>query len=242
MNFIRFLPRPVLVCAFVALLIGPTAASTSAAPPTSSTDTNKLRNVRYCEVIPSVVNGPTTTSYVYNTLTFNRCPARQWAKLTEAEVNQEFGSQSAQLNGPRHWVLDEIQASGTTTTGETFTFGTIEMGLRATLVTPTGAPTVGNQFYVPNQVQRDTIFVYKAGKPIFILTDPDGNEYIMQSYAQIVDTTLRYKDLPNLASLLSLPSGWQYSTRRLTQDLEMNSNGLATVVNDDLANSYQLNP
>jgi len=138
--------------------------------------------------------------------------------------------------------MDEIQASGDSTTGETFTFGTIEMGLRATLVTPTGTPTVGDQFYVPNQVQRDTIFVYKAGKPIFILTDPDGNEYVMQSYAQIVETTLMYKDLRNLASELSLPPGWQYSTRTLTQDLQMNSNGLATVVNDDLANSYQLNP
>ncbi len=237
MNLIRFLSRPVLVCAFVALLIGRAAPDAA-----GSTDTDNLRDVRYCEVIPSVVNGPTTTTYVYNTLTFNRCPRGQWSQLTEGEVNREFGSQSAKLNGPRHWVMDEIQGSGSTTTGATFTFGTIEMGLRATLVTPTGTPTVGNQFYVPNQVQRDTIWVYKAGKPIFILTDPVGNEYVMQSYAQIVETTLMYKDLPNLASELSLPSGWQYSTRTLTQDLQMNSNGLATVVNDDLANSYQLNP
>jgi hypothetical protein len=237
MNLIRFLSRPALVCAFVALLIGRAAPAAA-----GSTDTDNLRDVRYCEVIPSVVNGPTTTTYVYNTLTFNRCPRGQWSQLTEGEVNREFGSQSAKLNGPRHWVMDEIQASGSTTTGATFTFGTIEMGLRATLVTPTGTPTVGNQFYVPNQVQRDTIWVYKAGKPIFILTDPVGNEYVMQSYAQIVETTLMYKDLPNLASELSLPSGWQYSTRTLTQDLQMNSNGLATVVNDDLANSYQLNP
>jgi hypothetical protein len=115
------------------------------------------------------------------------------------------------------------------------------MGLRATLVTPTGTPTVGNQFYVPSHVQRDTIFVYKAGQPIFILTDPDGNEYVMQSYAQIVDPTLMYKDLPHLASELNLPAGWHYSTQTLTQDLQMNSNGLATIINDDLANSYQLN-
>lgn len=90
-------------------------------------------------------------------------------------------------------------------------------------------------------MQRDTIFVYKAGQPIFILTDPDGNEYVMQSYAQIVDPTLMYKDLPHLASELNLPAGWHYSTQTLTQDLQMNSNGLATIINDDLANSYQLN-
>jgi hypothetical protein len=236
MNLIRLLPRPVLVSAFAALLIGPAAPAAA-----GSADTNNLRDVRYCEVIPSVVDGSTTTTYVYNTLTFNRCPRGQWSQITEGLANREFGSQSAQLNGPRHWVMDEIIASGTSTTGETFTFGTIEMGLRATLVTPTGTPTVGNQFYVPSHVQRDTIFVYKAGQPIFILTDPDGNEYVMQSYAQIVDPTLMYKDLPHLASELNLPAGWHYSTQTLTQDLQMNSNGLATIINDDLANSYQLN-
>jgi len=96
---------------------------------------------------------------------------------------------------------------------------------------------------MPNKVQRDTIWVYLAGQPIFVLTDPAGNEYVMQSYAQIVVPTLMYKDLPNLENELNLPPGWQYSTRTLTQELQMNSNGLATVVNDDFANSYQqLNP
>ena len=238
MNTIRALPRPVLVSAFAALLIGPAAPVAA-----GSSDTTNLRDVRYCEIIPSVVGETTTTTYVYNTLTFSRCPRGQWSQITEGLVNRAFGSQSAQLNGPRHWVMDEIHPSGTTTTtAETFTFGTIEMGLRAQIVTPNGTPTVGNQFYVPNHVQRDTIFVYKAGLPIFILTDPDGNQYVMQSYAQIADPTLMYKDLFNLASELHLPDGWTYSTQTLTQDLELNSNGLATVINDDLGNSYQLNP
>ena len=237
MNSIRVRPRPVLVSAFAALLIGPAAPATA-----GSSDTSNLRDVRYCEVIPSIATQTETTTYVYNTLTFNRCPRGQWSQITEGLVNREFGSQSAQLNGPRHWVMDEIIGSGSSTTGETFTFGTIEMGLRGVIVTPPGAPTVGQQFYKPNQVQRDTIFVYKAGQPIFILTDPAGNEYVMQSYAQIVDPTLMYKDLPDLASELNLPQGWQYHTQTLTQDLQLNSNGLATVVNDDLANSYQLNP
>ena len=237
MNLIRFLPRPVVVCAFVALATG-IAAPVSA----GSRDATKLRDVRYCEIIPSVVNGATTTTYVYNTLTYNKCPPGQWSKITLGSVNREFGSQSAQLNGPRHWVMDEIIGSGSSTTGETFTFGKIEMGLRATLVTPTGTPTVGNQFYVPMQVHRDTIWVYKAGQPVFILTDPDGNAYVMQSYAQIVEPTLTYRDLPDLASELSLPPGWHYSTQTLTEDLQLNSNGLATIINDDLANSYQLYP
>jgi hypothetical protein len=236
MNFIRLMPGPIVACAFVAIFLG--LASDAAA---GLDDTNKLRDVRYCEVIPSVAGATTTTTSVYNTLTFSRCPRGQWYGITEGLVNRAFGSQSAQLNGPRHWVMDEIMVPPGTN-APTFIFGTLEMGLRATIVTPNGAPTIGNQFYVPNQVVRNTTFVYKAGKPIFVLTDPSGNEYVMQSYAQIVEPTLMYKDLRNLDKELRLPLGWQYSTRTLTQDLIMNSNGVATVVNDDLANSYQLNP
>src|SRR6266536_1767258 len=66
MNIISVLSRPVLVLAFAALLIGPAAPAVA-----GSSDTNNLRDVRYCEVIPSVVNGTITTTYVYNTLTFN---------------------------------------------------------------------------------------------------------------------------------------------------------------------------
>lgn len=237
MSINRVLSRPGLVAAFAALLVGPAAHAAA-----GSNDTTNLRDVRYCEIIPSVVGATTTTTYVYNTLTFSRCPRGQWSQITEGLVNREFGSQSAQLNGPRHWVMDEIHASGASTAPETFTFGTIEMGLRAKIETPNGTPTVGNQFYVPNHVQRDTIWVYKAGQPIFTLTDPDGNEYVMQSFAQIADPSLMYRDLFDLAGALHLPDGWQYSARTITQDLELNSNGLATVINDDLGNSYQLNP
>lgn len=199
----------------------------------------ELRDVRYCEVIPSVTQGSTVTTSVYNTLGYNACPPVQWAALTEDRVNREFGSQSAKLNGPRHWVLDGIQASGSSKTGQTFTFGGIEMGLRGTLTTPAGQPTVGDQFYWPNQVQRDTVWIYHAGQPIFELTDPEGNVYIMQSYAQIADRILTIGQLPNLASKLKLPPGWGYKTETPSSELAVASNGTATVVNDDLYNSYQ---
>jgi len=190
-------------------------------------------------VIPSVTQGSTVTTSIYNTLGYNACPPVQWAALTEDRVNREFGSQLAKLNGPRHWVLDGIQASGSSKTGQTFTFGGIEMGLRATLTTQIGQPTVGNQFYVPNEVQRDTVWIYHAGKPIFELRDPQGNVYIMQSYAQMADRTLTIEQLPDLASKLDLPPGWSYKTETPSAELDLPSNGLATVVNDDLYNSYQ---
>jgi hypothetical protein len=217
-----------------------TASATASTSPTPST-TQNLRDVRYCEVIPSVQSGSIVTSYVYNTLGLNNCPPGRWNALTENEVNQEFGSQSAKLNGPRHWVIDSLMASGSTTSGKTFTFGGIEMQLRATLQTSAGTPTVGEQFYVPNQVMRSTVWTYDAGKPIFELTAPNGDVYVMQSYAQIVDKTLTIKQLPSLASKLQLPPGWTYSTQTLQQDLKLDttSTGIAYVVNENLEDSYQ---
>ena len=85
----------------------------------------------------------------------------------------------------------------------------------------------------------DDLVRYLAGKPIFELIAPNGDVYVMQSYAQIADTTLTIKQLPQLGKKLTLPSGWSYKTVTATQNLELNSNGLATVVNDNLYDSYQ---
>lgn len=198
-----------------------------------------LRDVRYCEIIPVTRTGVTLTSWVYNTLGLNDCPAAEWNALTEDEVNKEYGSVAAKLNGPRYWVIDKLVGSGSTASGETFNFGGIEMSLRATLETRLREGTVGDEFYVPNEVQRETVYTYQAGKPVYELTSPEGDVYIMQSYAQITDKDLTLDGLASLGSKLSLPDGWAYSTRTLAEDFELVTTGLAYVINDDLYNSYQ---
>ena len=199
----------------------------------------ELRNVRYCEIIPVTRKGRTITSWVYNTLGLNDCPAEEWDALTEDEVNEEYGSVAAKLNGPRYWVIDKLVVSGVSATDERFTFGGIEMKLRATLETNLRESTVGEEFYVPNEVQRDTVYTYKAGRPVYELTSPEGDVYIMQSYAQVKDKSLTIDDLGSLGDKLSLPEGWKYSTRTLTEDYDLVTTGLAYVINDDLYNSYQ---
>jgi hypothetical protein len=220
---------PAICLASAALLAVPAADAASG-----------LRDQRYCEVIPSVVQGGSVTTYVYNTQGLNLCPAAPWDALTEAEVDQEYGSQSAQLNGPRHWMMDGLQGTGSSTTGQTFTFGGIETSLRATIVTPVGAPTVGQQFYVPNTVQRQTVYTFDAGRPIYELLDPDKNVYVMQSYAQIVDKNLTVNQLPALGRLLSLPAGWRYREETLRHSIQLIATGVAHVINDNFADSYQL--
>ncbi len=60
----------------------------------------------------------------------------------------------------------------------------------------------------------------------------------MQSYAQIADATLSEGDLPGLGARLELPEGWQYRARRLASALVVSTPGEATVVQDDLQNTY----
>jgi hypothetical protein len=49
-------------------------------------------------------------------------------------------------------------------------------------------------------------------------------------------------DLPGLGSRLQLPAGWRYGTRTLRQDLVLAAHGSATVVQDELLNTYQREP
>ena len=61
----------------------------------------------------------------------------------------------------------------------------------------------------------------------------------MQSYAQIIDKSLSYDDLPALASRLKLPAGWRHEVMKPDTDLMLGAQGKATVVQDDLDDTYQ---
>lgn len=206
---------------------------------TSDISSRDLRNVRYCEIIPVTREGNELTSWVYNTLGLNDCPECEWNALTEEQVNQAYGSVAAKLNGPRYWVIDKMEVTGSSDTGQRFTFGGIEMELRASVKTKIREGTVGEEFYAPNQVKRDTVYTYNAGAEVYELVSPEGDVYVMQSYAQIADENLTIDDLPSLGSKLALPGGWTYAPRTLTEDLVLDSGGLAYVINDDLYNAYQ---
>ena len=98
---------------------------------------------------------------------------------------------------------------------------------------------MGEQFYVPNTVQRQTVYTYEAGRPMYELLDPDQNVYVMQSYSQIVDKQLTVNQLPALGHILSLPKGWRYRERTPRHSIQLITTGIAYVVNDNLADSYE---
>ena len=85
------------------------------------------------------------------------------------------------------------------------------------------------------------MFFFDAGKPVFELVDPDGKAYIMQAYCIGVDPAITLESLPELGEKLSMPEGWTYRTRVLDEELVVDtSDHLATVLQDELENSYTL--
>lgn len=191
---------------------------------------------RYGEVLlvrmgPS---GPEAT--VYNSFPLNDCPARLWDALDATAIAAENGAAAALLNGPRYWLMSGIGKR----TGEpqpTKSFGGIEMIEQATVQLSSNNPAP----YSVNTVDRRAVFTFDAGRPVFELVDADGRRWVMQTYSQIVDKNLTLSDLAGLGSRLTLPAGWRYETRTLTEPLTVDTTGRpAHVLQDDLTNSYSL--
>src|SRR5262249_35214510 len=96
--------------------------------------------------------------------------------------------------------------------------------------------------YAEHTVSRRTQFTFDAEEPVYELSSPSGEVYVMQSYSEIVDPNLRMADLANLGIRLKLPRGWTFRTRILSAPLPVIAAGEARIVQDDLENTYQFNP
>ncbi len=227
-----------LATAVVAVTLLGSAATTALAQ--TQPEADGLRNRRYCEILLGYVYAASINTPVFNTIGYNYCPQDKMSSFNLDELKKENAADVILLNGPRHWVLDAIDGLDVSGSGETKNFGGIEMTKAGRIQLPLSAlkgftPTP----YTTSEVSRTTISTYDAHKAVFELTDPSGNVYIMQSYSQQVDPNLKMSDLPSLGSHLELPAGWTYKTEILQAKLELDSNGLTTVVQDELDDTYQ---
>ena len=120
------------------------------------------------------------------------------------------------------------------------TFSSIAMRKPAVLEVPLKelvAPVAAS--YEIRVVDRSTVFTCLAGLPIYVLSDPSNKQFVMQAYSIEVKKEQTYESLASLGSVLSLPEGWSFEEVVLTQDLEIPSNGVAQVVQDEFKNTYQ---
>ncbi|TRW78962.1 hypothetical protein FK535_23440 [Mycolicibacterium sp. 018/SC-01/001] len=198
--------------------------------------TTGLRGKRYGEVLLVDAGPDGPQARVYNTYPLNDCPPELWGQLDAQALAAEHGAVAALLNGPRYWLMDAIEKN-MGEDREIVMFGGLDMYRQAVVTLSSMNPAP----YVPNTVARNATFVFDGGAPVFELVDADGGQWVMQTWSQIVDPTLSYGDLPELAGRLTLPEGWTYRVRTLESDLRVDtSSQAALVLQDGLTNSYSL--
>jgi hypothetical protein len=208
-----------------------------ATPTVNGNVIESVRNARYCEIIPIVRDGMHLVATVYDTLGLNDCPAQVWGTITEDAMKQHFGAVTVLLNDPRYFLMDSITASGPTRAGKQIEAGGISLTERATI--DVGLLDLLHRPYREQTINRNKIYRFKAGLPVFMLEAPDGSRYAMQAYADIVDKTLTYADLPTLGARLKLPSGWRCTTMVPEKNFVLGASGKAIIVQDEMENTYQ---
>jgi hypothetical protein len=219
----------------LALLLGFTLARPAHADDTRYRD--HMRNARYGEIVV-VTGGPFRfVGHVYNTLGLNDCPEAAWKALEPKQIARQWHARTVLLNGPRYFVMDRASLANP---GPVTTFGGIQARHFANVDISLFSILKGRaKAYTENVVKRTSDFVYDKGKPVYELIAPDGREYVMQTYALLVDPKLTMADLPTLGKRLHLPKGWHYRVRTLDRDLSLKAHGTAYVLQDELENSYQ---
>ncbi|MEM9520964.1 MAG: hypothetical protein AAGA37_16710 [Actinomycetota bacterium] len=227
-------------------------ATTTEAPPVTEAPNSagngfSMMNVRYCEILMTVVDGDgSEITEVWGTPGVDPCSDDAWYALDPAVIQAGNDASFIEMNGPRYFVVDGTVdtgdgsgGTGAASGGESIIqqFGDITMSLLATTDV-----SEESRSYVPDLVERTTTWTFDAGTEVYELIDPEGHVYTMQSYSLIEDRSLTIDDLATLGDQLDLPDGWTYRTRTLDEPLQvaLAAEG-AYVVQDDLRNSYQRN-
>jgi hypothetical protein len=195
-----------------------------------------LHDARYCEIIVLRGAPPSATAVIWNTIGLNRCPAAWWEAFHAGELAHELGASAVILNGPRHFLMDSVTASA----GGIRSFHGMRLRRVAEIPIRTAAELAQTP-YTDRIVERRNTWRWKRGRVVYELVAPGGDTYVMQSYSQIQDPKLSIGKLRSLGRRLALPVGWRYRVRRLSRPLALAAReGMATIIQDELQNTYQL--
>ena len=212
------------------------AAGTAAKTPPKVLTSSGMYGKRYCEYL--VVKGqvPDLTGTVWNTYGLNTCPKALWEASDAKRIAAEQGALTVLLNGPRFWLIDRVKL---TNPGPIHDFFGLRMREATAFQVPIHDGVPGQPPYGEVTVNRHTSFIWSRKHRVQELLAPGGRIYTMQAYSHIVDETLRLGDLPALGSRLKLPDGWRFRVRTLKKDLVLRTTTKATIVQDELQNTYQ---
>lgn len=138
-------------------------------------------------------------------------------------------------NKPRSWILDKISLP----VGAKRNFDGMEWYWMASSHMPVKTeikPGFLTYKHVP--VERKSTFIFRAGKPVFLMNDSDGNVWVMKTYRNDYGQT--YENLKDLGSRYKkLPEGYRFRVVTLEKDLVLKpTEGTATVMQDEFENTF----
>jgi hypothetical protein len=229
--------RQALSVALATLAVGAITGGVLAAASAKPVAGDDLHNARYCEILELRGAPPDAQVTVWNTIGFNDCPQDKWDAIDAGALATERGDAAVVKNGPRYFLMDAATAE----IGETHTFGALKMRKVATIPIRSNAELAQTP-YTERTIKRHNTWTWNAGRRVYELLAPDGSTYVMQSYSQIRDPQLSIGQLRGLGSRLQPPQGWEYRSVNLKRDLTLVAKRSATIVQDDLTNTYQLLP
>ena len=181
--------------------------------------------------------GKTQRAYVFTAASIPVDP-EAYKKIDPKKLAQELQVDMCAVNHGRFWMMDEIEF----VVSEAQSFHGVELRYGGDM---TGAEML-TQFqsaYVPSLIRRNTVWTFKAGKPVFLLREPSGPVWVLQEYTKAVDPSLIPDNLDTVGSKLkNLPAGWKFETKVLTQDLVLDTGragSWAAIIRDDLHCTYQ---
>jgi hypothetical protein len=189
---------------------------------------------RYCELLLVHKHGAVIAADVYNTYGLDKCPEAAWKAINTTTVAKHNGAIVALRNGPRYWAMNTIQKhqQGQRVIKD---LG----GTRMTEEAVVSSKSLTSSPYTVHRVDRATTFIYNAGQTVYELHGAGGSRWVMQSWSQQIDATLKLSQLSGLGSRLKLPAGWSFHVVHLKQPLRVVTvKTAAEVLQDDLDDTY----
>jgi hypothetical protein len=200
---------------------------------------DNARGTVWCEVIPVMGTTPDALGHIYNSSPVDDCTEERSDKLDTAQLATEMNVPAVRLNTGRYWVFDRMTFF---TAGEIVDFHGVKAQWAATMTLQDMKNLQESRPYTPALITRDTEWLYRKGKPVYLLRTPEGITWVLQVFSKKIDRTLSLETLDQLGSKLQLPAGWTFETRVLDKDLALQprwASGQAHIMWDNLGNAYQ---
>jgi hypothetical protein len=164
------------------------------------------REYQYCEL---VFDYGDNGNDIYSTSPLAPADLDWWNNLDTQALAKEFGAERIYKNGPQWWSMDRVEVMGS----KAVSVAGVDMIFGAHL--PPGTLNIPN-YKVFNPAKFQNI-VWKAGKPLYQLVDPDGHVYVVQGHKIPIER------MAGLGSEFKhIPEGWSYRVAIRKEDLVMN--------------------